>query len=156
MWQRIQTVWWILASLIMALFAVQDLLLFFVSGQGATVGYVLTSMGVARISDGDVVYSTWAISVLAWTSVALSLVSISIYKMRPFQLRLSILNALILVGLIVYIGYVAYSFYSQVGAVGYGFKVWLALPIITIILQIMAARGVLRDETLVRMSSRLR
>lgn len=76
--------------------------------------------------------------------------------MRSFQLRLSILNALVLIGVLLCVAYTGYRFVSISGAEFAGIRLWLSLPLIAIIMQVLAALAVLKDETLVRMSNRLR
>lgn len=84
----------------------------------------------------------------------ISLTSIFIYKMRAFQIRLSILNALVLLGLVGMIAYLGFNFQSEGASLG--IKAWLALPFISIIFQALAAQGVIKDELIIRMSNRLR
>ncbi len=84
----------------------------------------------------------------------ISLTSIFIYKMRAFQIRLSILNAFVLLGLVGMIAYLGFDFQSTGASLG--IKAWLALPFISIIFQALAAQGVIKDELIIRMSNRLR
>lgn len=159
MWQRIQTVWWILSILAVTLFGLQDILYFRSDLVGGAALFVQTSTGVALktdLLDTGALYTNWTTAILLGFSVVISLTSIFIYKMRPFQLRLSILNALVLVGALLSVGYTAYRFSSTAGASFSGVSMWLSLPFIAIILQLLAARAVLQDEMLVRMSQRIR
>lgn len=156
MWQRIQTLWWCVSIVALVLFATQDFLLLRLEGQ-TLISFVQSSTGIRQIgAEGDMIYSNWAVAIISGISVALSLVSIFIYKMRSFQIRLSILNALVLVGLICTVAYVAYYFMSQSGAEFAGITLYLSLPLVGIICQVLAARAVLHDEVLVRMSNRIR
>lgn len=155
MWQRIQTVWWALSLIVMGIFTTQDLLLFNLKGKLEAVA-ALRSYGVIEIPTGATIHDSYLLVILAGISIAISLVSIFIYKMRPFQIRLSILNTLILVGLSCAIAYLGYEYAEQFGGASIGIKTWLSLPLVAIVLQLMACRAVIKDEMLVRMSERIR
>ena len=152
MWQRIQTVWWILSILCIALFATQDLLLFTPNGESIP-SFVLRSYGLVEIASDTTIKSSYSLLIIEAISIIISL-SIFIYKMRAFQIRLSILNAFVLLGLVGMIAYLGFDFQSAGASLG--IKVWLALPFISIIFQALAAQGVIKDELIIRMSNRLR
>ncbi len=153
MWQRIQTVWWILSILSIALFATQDLLLFTPNGESIP-SFVLRSSGLVEIASDTTIKSSYSLLIIEAISIIISLTSIFIYKMRAFQIRLSILNAFVLLGLVGMIAYLGFDFQSAGASLG--IKVWLALPFISIIFQALAAQGVIKDELIIRMSNRLR
>ena len=153
MWQRIQTVWWILSILSIALFATQDLLLFTPNGESIP-SFVLRSSGLVEIASDTTIKSSYSLLIIEVISIIISLTSIFIYKMRAFQIRLSILNAFVLLGLVGMIAYLGFDFQSAGASLG--IKVWLALPFISIIFQALAAQGVIKDELIIRMSNRLR
>lgn len=153
MWQRIQTVWWILSILSIALFATQDLLLFTPNGESIP-SFVLRSSGLVEIASDTTIKSSYSLLIIEAISIIISLTSIFIYKMRAFQIRLSILNAFVLLGLIGMIAYLGFDFQSAGASLG--IKAWLALPFISIIFQALAAQGVIKDELIIRMSNRLR
>ena len=153
MWQRIQTVWWILSILCIALFATQDLLLFTPNGESIP-SFVLRSSGLVEIASDTTIKSSYSLLIIEAISIIISLTSIFIYKMRAFQIRLSILNAFVLLGLVGMIAYLGFDFQSAGASLG--IKAWLALPFISIIFQALAAQGVIKDELIIRMSNRLR
>ena len=153
MWQRIQTVWWILSILCIALFATQDLLLFTPNGENIP-SFVLRSYGLVEIASDTIIKSSYSLLIIEAISIIISLTSIFIYKMRAFQIRLSILNAFVLLGLVGMIAYLGFDFQSAGASLG--IKAWLALPFISIIFQALAAQGVIKDELIIRMSNRLR
>ena len=153
MWQRIQTVWWILSILSIALFATQDLLLFTPNGESIP-SFVLRSYGLVEIASDTTIKSSYSLLIIEAISMIISLTSIFIYKMRAFQIRLSILNAFVLLGLVGMIAYLGFDFQSEGASLG--IKAWLALPFISIIFQALAAQGVIKDELIIRMSNRIR
>lgn len=154
MWQRIQTVWLVAVVILMALFVSQPLALFTLPDQT----HLLGAWGITDLSGMKTYYSAWPIGVLGILNALIALVSIFLYKdstSRTFQIRLGTLNILLMIGLLLYIAFVVWS-YSSSASAEIGIKAWLALPMISIILQLLAVRAVLKDETLVRMSNRLR
>lgn len=154
MWQRIQTVWLVLVALVMALFLMQPLAIFTLTG--AT--HLLDAWGVSDLAGAGSYYTAWPIGVLGTISCFIAVVSIFLYKdstARTFQIRLGNLNILLLLGLILYTAFVIWRYSSQAEA-SVGITFWLSLPAVAIVLQLLAVRAVLRDETLIRMSNRLR
>lgn len=152
MWQRIQTLWWLLAIVAMALFGTQSILLYTAAGE-LLPSHALHSYGVQMIADGQLVERNYLVAILTGVSIALSVVSIFAYKMRTFQFRLSVLGCIVLLGILCAVAYLAYLVPEGVSV---GITVWLSMPLVALILQLMAIRGVLKDEMLVRMSSRIR
>lgn len=133
MWQRVQTLYFALATALSA---------------------VLLFTDFARVpgSEDALRYTEYLpYSVLAGIAAAATLVATFGWKRRSLQIRLGGAAAVVLLALQVWL------------AVGY-FKLpqeyvvrWTAvLPLIALILDILAMRGVYADELLVRSSSRLR
>lgn len=149
--QRIQTVWLLLSLLLMGLFAISDLsLLSAPDGQVA----VFSAWSV-KGQEGEVLGSLWWLGGLAVLIAGLTLVDILLYKKRMLQLRLGNFIALLLGGLVLALVYLHWTLASSLDA-SVGIKVPLSFPIICLILQALAIRGILADEMLVRMSRRLR
>lgn len=151
MWQRIQTVWLVLA------FAAMIALLFlpigiFATPQGNWIMYNWSTR--PQIGVGTVM-NHWGLFVLALIIALLSLYIVFLYKKRKLQMRLTMLGMLLTVGYLIYYMVEAVKLTNALQA-SYGFKFALALPIITIILLFMARRAIRKDEVLVRMSNRLR
>lgn len=152
MWQRIQTLWWLLSIVAITLFATQDILLYTQAGE-LLPKYALHSYGVVELASGLTVQSILLLAILSGLSIAVSIASVAIYKMRTFQFRLSVLNCVILLGMLASVGYLAYLSPDNNTV---GITVWLSMPLVALILQLMAIRAVLKDEMLVRMSNRIR
>lgn len=136
----------------MALFGTQSILLYTAAGE-LLPSHALYSYGVQMIADGQLVERNYLVAILTGVSIALSVVSIFAYKMRTFQFRLSVLACIVLLGTLCAVAYLAYLVPEGVSV---GITVWLSMPLVALILQLMAIRGVLKDEMLVRMSSRIR
>lgn len=152
MWQRIQTLWLLLVAVLMATFALQDIAIFTLA-DGTY--YQLNNWSIYSASDGLIQHRFWAIGILSWLSAASALGLIFLYKRRILQMRLTILLALIILGELIYIGFVSYAFCFS-NAASFGIRFPLALPIICLPLLYLAARRMIYDETLLRAATRLR
>lgn len=149
MWQRIQTVYLVLIAVLMGIFAVSDLFILSSSGQAL----ILDAWTLRDGGTGDTLGGIWGIGVLAVLSAVVAMVDLFLYRRRVLQARIGTLNAILLLGLIGLLFYAGYT-YSSGASLGYKFV--LALPVVSLILQVLAVRGILADETLVRVSNRLR
>lgn len=155
MWQRVQTVWWLIAIIALLFFAVYDFTYYSVSTRPFEL-LQHNSLGIYSSNIGYI-YHTYAVAVLVSISILLSLLSIFIYKMRPYQIRLSILNIFILLGILGVWVYSVYSFTSIHEGIKFeGISLWLSMPLVAIVAQLLATRAVVKDELLIRMSQRLR
>ncbi len=84
-------------------------------------------------------------------TTAIALVSIFLYKKRVIQMRLTLLNAIILIG---YQAWIVYLFIVRRD--GSAFTTPAVFPIVAAILSWMAFRYIARDEAMVRAADRLR
>jgi uncharacterized membrane protein (UPF0182 family) len=84
-------------------------------------------------------------------TTAIALVSIFLYKKRVIQMRLTLLNAIILIG---YQAWIVYLFIVR--PEGSAFTTPAVFPIVAAILSWMAFRYIARDEAMVRAADRLR
>lgn len=149
MWQRIQTLYLIIIALLMGIFAFSDIFLVVIGGETM----VVDAWTKRDATTGMSAAGMWGIGILSILSAVVAVVQIFMFKQRVRQSRLGVFNAILLVGLCALIAYAGYT-YSIDGVLA--FKFALALPPICVILQILAVRAILADETLVRMSERLR
>jgi len=155
MWQRIQTVFLVIAiiSLIAAIFFPiwvhetigQDHKLF-------ALHYSITGQSGEMITTDYLPYCITAI--LAIASITISVIEIGKYKNRILQMKLGALNSLFLAGTIasafIFSNQLAKEF--QGGQLGLG----LWLPGVAVLGNLLANRFIRRDEKLVRDSNRLR
>ncbi len=127
--QRIQSVHFLLASLLL----------------GATAVFQCLN------HTGDV--SAWDVAAVAITSVAavLSVVAIFLFKNRGRQLVLSGFAGLFTVAAL---GFASKDF--VMGGVAWQSCWWLALPVLAFVFLKLAARGIKHDEELVRAADRIR
>ena len=100
-------------------------------------------------------YPMWPLFLLALVASSLSFFTIFKYKRRPLQARLSILAAILFVlwyPAVMLVNKVMMSTGLQYDIV----NVWGALPAVSAILCLMARKGIMDDERLVRAADRIR
>lgn len=150
MWQRIQTVWLLLAALCMVL------LFFFPI---AHVGdYELSSLFLYQ--EDNVLRVMWELAALDALVVVLALLTIVLFKKRKMQMHLCIFNILLTIGYGILVFFLGFRFSDKIQQEGLNFglvpTVWLLLPVLSIFFFILAFRNIRKDEILIRMSNRLR
>lgn len=150
MLQRIQTIFLLLASACMLVAVVTPLARF--TYQGDTV--VFEAMGMYK-SD-NLTDSTWGLFVLGIISSIASLITVFLYKQRVLQIRLSVMNIVVMVGFYLFFGYLIYSANSTATLTFQKVGIGLIMPIVGIILTYLAIRRIAADEALVRSLNRLR
>ncbi|MDR3350487.1 MAG: DUF4293 domain-containing protein [Prevotellaceae bacterium] len=105
---------------------------------------------VCETAGGATAYSDDAgLLVLLILSIAAALGALVLYRRRTWQIRLCILNSIVLTG---FQGWIACYFFTAEAA----FSVSAVFPLIAAILTLMAARYIARDDALVRNTGRIR
>ena len=110
------------------------------------------------LSDKDVLaqqFPVYPVTILLGLCYLLSVVTIFLYKRRMLQIRLSVFNIILLIGLqgimFYYIKF-AKSFLDATAS----YKLFFVFPLVSAILVFLALRAIARDEALVRSLDRLR
>lgn len=159
MWQRIQTVFLVIAVLALLSSLVFPIWLVDAGGQKN----VLTSFYLLKTEPGQngslevYQYVPFSLtSILAIASITLTLISITKYKNRMTQLKIGLLNSFFLVGVILSSFYFSNDLMKTLGAGSgqYGLGMWL--PGIAVGCNLLANRFIRKDEKLVKDSNRLR
>jgi hypothetical protein len=89
--------------------------------------------------------------------IIFALVDIFLYRKRQLQLRVSRFTGLLIIVLIGTMFFAAEEAKKHLGAdVNFSYQAGIFLPIISLILIILAGRGIISDERLVRSADRLR
>jgi len=152
--QRIQSVYWLLASVLLAIFYFSD----FAFVKSAVVSITLSVFyGIECTPTG--VYATdvsfWPLHVLVILAALLTFVTIFLFKRHSLQIRLSAVSIVLDCGLMG----LSYFYYRQVAS---GIADGLAslsmlylLPLIAIILTFLGLMGVKKDMAILRSLSRL-
>jgi hypothetical protein len=154
MWQRIQTVFLLIAigSLIASIFYP---IWTFTDPLGQThklfpLHYTVTQKGVANTQYFP--YATTAILTIA--AITLALIEIRKFKNRVLQMKLGALNSLFIAGSIASAVIFSNQLVKTFQGGSYGLGLWL--PGVAVICNLIANRFIRRDERIVRDSNRLR
>ena len=110
--------------------------------------YLAVALALLVVMFWHVTYLWWLI--LLGTACFMQVVALLAYKFRLFQMRTTIIAALMLLGLQVWM---AVAFLTGDKA---AFNITAVFPVVAAILDALAARSIFSDELIVRSSSRLR
>lgn len=149
--QRIQTIFWLLAELAIAtafFFPIASLI-----NRNPAVELWLT--GYKEVGSELVVFPTWPLFGLCAIILILTFVTIFLFKHRVLQMRLTIYNILLTIGL-VGLG-IFYGFYGARELEGEVRMQFISImPVVAVVLNILAWRGVRRDYYMLKAVDRIR
>lgn len=150
--QRIQSIFLLLAILasgLMFLFPILNL----VSQTGDE--WRLTAKALSRTVDGEVLFMVLPFTIHLSLATLIPLVVLFLYKVRSLQVRLTLINMVLTLGLLVLMFLYGVKGSLQLeGSITPGFI--SIMPIISFILQLMAFRAIRRDDLLIRGLDRIR
>jgi len=112
-----------------------------------------------RSLDGAVVQPTFYMGVLLAAACTLPLVTIFLFRRRLLQIRLCVVEAVLLVGAAVMEGiyyYLGCRAFAEMPFHLQGMRISIVLPLVALVFVWLAARAVFRDELLVRAADRIR
>ena len=138
MWQRIQTLYLAISTILTAVMVF---------------GVKAELYGADGTSVEEFKYFAYIpYAILLIVILLLNILALTTYKFRVFQMRTAVLSAIITLALQIWL---AVDFFSCRGT-GLVFKVSAVFPIVCVILNFLAARGILADQLLVESAYRLR
>ena len=153
--QRIQSLYLTLVILL-TLFLFRGNVFNFAGESGEVIKLLLT--GVLMDNEGRLfaqVSNLWLLTVILVVIPFMSLITILMFRNRKIQLLFAILVVMMSSGLIIALFYYAYSVMDNYKMVIIpGFK--MVIPLIILIFSILAYRGILKDDRLVKSYDRLR
>ena len=155
MWQRIQTVFLLIAIISLIAAILFPIWIHETVGQTHKLfafHYSITGQSGDMISTDYMPYCLTAI--LAIASITIAIIEIGKYKDRMLQMKLGALNSLFLAGTIVSAFVFSNNFTEEFKGGQLGLGLWL--PGIAVLCNLLANRFIRRDEKLVRDSNRLR
>lgn len=144
--QRIQTIYLLIAAILMAVTAFSPL--FIVGSQ------VVNAMAI--VEAGEVIKPTWGIVSVAVLTSIVSLLAIFMFKNRKLQVKF--VNVAIVLGFFFYVTTLVYmlsyydNFFGILSSVSFG----VILPLCAIIFMFLAKGRIAKDEKLVRSLDRIR
>jgi len=149
--QRIQTVFLFMSALVMSLLFFNHL----ASIESLDKKAELWLSGVKDSATGDYLLQSWPLSVLVIIIILIYLITIFLYKKRELQMRFIIYAIILTVGLI---GFVA--FYGIQGANQIDGRITMdyfsVMPVVAVIFNILAWRGIRRDYLMLKAVDRIR
>jgi hypothetical protein len=150
--QRIQTLFFLLSALAAGLMLFNPLLGIDLPDGGRA---ILFADGVKDAGSGKVVVQAFPLLALIAIITLISIVTVFLYKKRMLQMRLTVYNLVLLVGLIV-LGY----YYARQGVKETGGTMELTyytiMPVVAFILSLLGWRGVRRDYLMLKAVERIR
>lgn len=152
--QRIQTLYLLIITALMAVTLFVPLAWF----AGDAGSFDLCAFGL-RTADGETAQSTLYMGVVLALACALPLITIFLFKRRLLQIRLCVVEIVLLIGSLVMEGiyyFLSWRVFSDQTFHTQGFKPSIALPLVCLLFAYLAARAIFRDELLVRAADRIR
>lgn len=152
--QRIQTLYLLVISALMAVTLFARLAWF--AGDAGEFG--LYAFGL-KTSEGVVAQSSLYMGVLLALACALPLITIFLFRRRLLQLRLCVVEMVLLLGSVILEGvyyFLSWRVFSDLTFHTQGFRPAIALPLVCLLFAYLAARAIFRDELLVRAADRIR
>lgn len=153
MLQRIQTVY----LLIIVALTIATLFLPLAVLQQGDALFSFDATGLSTMTgEAELIYPAWGLFALTAIISIIALVTIFLYKNRILQIRLSIFNALLMVGFYGFFAFLIWTVKGQMEGAAMSVKIALSFPVISLILDYLAIRNIGADEALVRSLDRLR
>ncbi len=153
--QRIQTIYLLIVTILsgITLFSVQAGFL----GNVDAAHYILNYKGIFQIQNNgvDFVKNVWALTALCAIIPVVALLTIFMYKKRLLQIRLSIINSVLLAGYYALLFIYLWQAGTALQADWY-LEMVTAFPLVNIILTFLAIRAIGKDEALIKSLNRLR
>lgn len=152
--QRIQTVYLVIAAILISLVFANPIAEIFISDEL----YLTLSHNSIEGSDPDLfpAQSTWPVTLLLAAILAIELVIIFSFRNRILQIRLCIFNLLLMFGVVGMIYFFTKYTLSQMEGQKSIFLWPILCPMVAIILNYLAIKAIQKDERLVRSYERIR
>lgn len=152
--QRIQTLYLLIVTALMAVTLFVPIATFTAASGDV---YTLTAF---ELSNGDHSQATPWMGILLLLATVLPLVTLFMFKRRQLQLRLCGAEVVLLIGaaafMAIYYWLAGANALENVGIEHRSFGWAAIMPILSIVLALLAARGIFKDEILVRSLDRIR
>lgn len=153
--QRKQTLYLLVAAVLMALTLLLPLATYF--GQGSE--FVLTGLSVTDITDPGAPVAAFTpiyLTILLALAALLPLVIIFLYKKRFLQVRLCFTETVLLIGAQGFVAYHVYNLYKSIDVVSWKIGIPSIFPLLALVFTILAIRAIVRDANLIKSLNRIR
>lgn len=152
--QRIQTLYLLVAAALMAVVLFAPLAWFAgEAGEFELHAFALETTG------GEAVQSTVYMGIVLALACALPFVTIFLFRRRLLQIRLCVVEMVLLLGALAMEGvyyFLSWRVFSDMAFHTQGLKPAIALPLVCMLFAYLALRAIFRDEMLVRAADRIR
>lgn len=150
--QRIQTLYLALAAFVLGLMLQSPIVSFAIDGKI----YDLTSYMLVNSQDSkDVIFYNYPLAILIIAASLLAFITILFFKNRKLQMKLTLFNWILTLGIYVLIAY--YYFQAQaIKELVFTFRLPVVYPAVAFILLVLAFRGIKRDEEIIQSLNRIR
>ncbi|WP_319481602.1 DUF4293 domain-containing protein [uncultured Draconibacterium sp.] len=145
--QRIQTLFMLAAGMLIGSLYLQKFADIIVNDQL----HIFNAFGIFK--DEELLFSGLPLMILIGIIALLHLVALFLYKKRILQIRILAFTIILMLGLFGLFFYFTYASFEEVKV---AFKVAVALPLASVILDWLAIRAIGKDEALVRSLDRIR
>lgn len=143
--QRIQTLYLLAATILMVMTLIFPIATFYVNGEE----YLLNAFNMTGPVGSE--SHIW-MGIILVLSIVVPFVTIFLFKYRVLQIRLCAVEAVLLLGAIVFVAIHYFGMDAQDKHLG-----WAAImPVLALIPDLMAARAIFKDEVMVRSLDRIR
>ena len=151
--QRKQSIYLLFATIVMALFYFFPIAEFMVN----STDYYLNFKEIASLNNKnkDILTQVYPLTILLSLIVGLNFIAIFLYKNRSLQMRLITFNIIVTVG---FIGLVVFYIYQAANTfeTKYYLQYTFILPLIAIIFNFLAYKGIKKDDNIVKSYDRIR
>ena len=153
--QRIQSVYLFLVVILMSFFILSPIAVFDLQ-DGSALEFYSYSVSKIMANSSEKALSTWPVLFLAIVIAIINFYDIFLYSNRMRQMRLAIYNMLLMIGMIVLVFYFYHYITKNFNTVSHSLKLAAILPVVCIVLNLLAFRGIRKDDLLVKSYERLR
>ena len=155
--QRIQTVYFLAIVILSGLTFLQPVANLF--DLVSTFFYTLNYQGFVMTGENETIVlnnlNTWSLKIVSGLIPLIALVTIFLYKKRVLQIRLSFINAILMLGYYAVLFIALIQNGSNMNA-EWTLNIPVAFPLVCIVLNWLAIRAIGKDEALIKSLNRLR
>lgn len=150
--QRIQTIYLLVITILTGIVLFLPSADFYSLHNGV---FELNYKGLVEES-GELITSTWTLTLLTAVILVLSFISIFFYKKRILQIRLIVFNIVLMIGYYALLAYWIFKIKASLEGTDVSLSLISSFPLVNIILSYLAIRAIGKDEALIRSLDRLR
>lgn len=125
----------------------------YIGADGSVSSFMTMGVDVAGVQRDS---SCWGLFAIAMLSAIIAFATIFLYKNRKLQVRLTVFNTVLIAGWYVVFAAFLTAYNEQFASATFHCGTGAVLPLVAVILNLLAIRGIRKDERLVKAADRLR